>query len=168
MGVIMENYYNDLTLEELDNEKEESEYKLFSSKVGFYSSIIFTILFAVLGIISLDNIMAVASEYTLPIGIVSGISTLVTALLSVHLGFDISSIKKDIKLLDGEINIKRASNIMAKSIGEEKTMSLSQEVLGNSVRINPIIRDEEPVKTTGKVRARLRTIRESLLNNNRD
>ena len=164
----MENYYNDLTLEELDNEKEESEYKLFSSKVGFYSSIIFTILFAVLGIISLDNIMAVASEYTLPIGIVSGISTLVTALLSVHLGFDISSIKKDIKLLDGEINIKRASNIMAKSIGEEKTMSLSQEVLGNSVRINPIIRDEEPVKTTGKVRARLRTIRESLLNNNRD
>ena len=164
----MENYYNDLTLEELDNEKEESEYKLFSSKVGFYSSIIFTILFAVLGIISLDNIMAVASEYTLPIGIVSGISTLVTALLSVHLGFDISSIKKDIKLLDGEINIKRASNIMAKSIGEEKTMSLSQEVLGNSARINPIIRDEEPVKTTGKVRARLRTIRESLLNNNRD
>ena len=158
----MENYYNDLTLEELDNEKEVAEYNLFSSRVGFYSSIIFTILFAALGIISLDNIMAVASEYTLPIGIVSGISTLVTTGVSVYLGFDISATKKDIKIIDGEINIKRASNIIAKSIGEEKTMSLSQEVLGNSVGINPIKRDEEPVKTTGNVKVRLRAIRNFL------
>ena len=152
----MEKCYNDLTLEELDYVKEDSESNLFSSRVGFVSSIVFSILFAVLGIISLDNVMVVASEYTLPIGITSGISTLVTIALSVYLGFDINSIKKDIKLLEGEINLKRASIIMAKSIDKENTVSLSQEVLGKSNGIKPIIRNEETVNVTRDVKTRSR------------
>ena len=99
----MEKYYNE-TLDRLYNEKSDSKRKLRLTLIKFGSTLLATVGFALIGKMSLENIIDVAPNLALPLGIITSVCVLIPAGLTIHSGFELNSIRKNIDSTNEEIS----------------------------------------------------------------
>ena len=83
-------------LDRLYNEKSDSKRKLRLTLIKFGGTLLTTIVFALIGKVSIENFIDVASNLTLPLGITTLVSVLIPAGLTIHSVFELNSIRKNI------------------------------------------------------------------------